>query len=253
MRLICTRVLIAALAAVTLVAIGYASQPLAQAGGGPTIRVSPSFQNVQVGQNVNVNINVQNAPIFASYEFHLAFDPSVLEFVSVTGGGNMLASGGRDPFCLGPQADDLANAIVSYGCASSGGSGGPSGSGTLATVRFRAVCPGNINLAFVPVGFDLSIAAVSLGTPLGSSIPTLGVGGEVNVNGPSCGSTVLRGDANCNGVVNAVDAALILQIVAGLIGPPTCSANADVNRDGQINAIDAALVLQYIAGLIGRL
>jgi Dockerin type I domain len=55
------------------------------------------------------------------------------------------------------------------------------------------------------------------------------------------------GDANKNGVVNAIDAALVLQGIAGLTDE---WPNTDVNNDGTVNAIDAALLLQFIAGLI---
>jgi len=65
------------------------------------------------------------------------------------------------------------------------------------------------------------------------------------------------GDVNCDGAVNAIDAALVLQQNAGLLGPYfpplPCLQNTDVNGDGQINSIDALLVLQYAAGLIHQL
>jgi alpha-tubulin suppressor-like RCC1 family protein len=61
------------------------------------------------------------------------------------------------------------------------------------------------------------------------------------------------GDADCNGLVNSIDAALVLQSVAGLIVSLLCPENADANEDGTINAIDAALILQYGAGLIDGL
>jgi plastocyanin len=61
----------------------------------------------------------------------------------------------------------------------------------------------------------------------------------------------LVGDANKDGRVNAIDAALVLQYSAGLI--PSINPNADVNHSGQTNAIDAAVILQYAAGLIGYL
>ena len=63
----------------------------------------------------------------------------------------------------------------------------------------------------------------------------------------------LVGDANCDGLVNAVDAALILQYKAGLLGPISCADEADVNEDGSITSIDAALILQFTAGLLGSL
>jgi hypothetical protein len=43
-----------------------------------------------------------------------------------------------------------------------------------------------------------------------------------------------------------------LQTAASLTIPP-CIRPSDVNNDGRISAIDAALILQYIAGLISGL
>lgn len=63
----------------------------------------------------------------------------------------------------------------------------------------------------------------------------------------------MPGDVNCNGNVNSIDAALVLQYVAGLLDSLPCDQNADVNEDGSVNSIDAALILQFVAGLIGGL
>ena len=61
---------------------------------------------------------------------------------------------------------------------------------------------------------------------------------------------MLIGDPNGDGVVNSIDALLILQFNAGLVGS---LANADANHDGMVNSLDAALVLQFAAGLIPSL
>ena len=61
------------------------------------------------------------------------------------------------------------------------------------------------------------------------------------------------GDANCDGSVNAIDAALVLQFNAGLLGSLPCEDAADVNGDGDITSVDAALILQFTAGLLGSL
>jgi len=61
------------------------------------------------------------------------------------------------------------------------------------------------------------------------------------------------GDVNCGGTVDAIDAALVLQLGAGLLGSLACKDNADANEDGTINSIDAALILQFTAGLLPSL
>jgi len=78
-------------------------------------------------------------------------------------------------------------------------------------------------------------------TPAPSSSPT-----------PTSTPEALVGDVNCDGVVNAIDATLVLQLSAGLIATLPC-AGGDVNGDGQVNAIDAQLILQHVAGLISAL
>ena len=61
------------------------------------------------------------------------------------------------------------------------------------------------------------------------------------------------GDTNCDGTVNSIDAALILQFGAGLTSSLACQGTADVNGDGSIDAIDASLILQFVAGLLPSL
>ena len=63
----------------------------------------------------------------------------------------------------------------------------------------------------------------------------------------------LIGDVDCSGEINAIDAAFLLQFVAGLIMDLPCPENADANEDGSTDTIDAALILQFSAGLLGML
>lgn len=71
---------------------------------------------------------------------------------------------------------------------------------------------------------------------------------------PYTWSTVVTfGDVSCDGAADSVDAALVLQLEAGLIALLTCIGNADVNGDGRTNALDAALILQFTAGLLNVL
>lgn len=70
--------------------------------------------------------------------------------------------------------------------------------------------------------------------------------------GGTPGAAAPVGDVDCSGSVDAVDAALILQKIAGIGGVP-CAVSADANVDGYLDVIDAALILQFDAALIPRL
>jgi hypothetical protein len=59
----------------------------------------------------------------------------------------------------------------------------------------------------------------------------------------------VRGDVNCDGRCDAVDAALILQFDARLILSLPCQPNGDVDGNGRIDAVDASLLQQHVAGL----
>ncbi len=61
------------------------------------------------------------------------------------------------------------------------------------------------------------------------------------------------GDANDNGAVDSIDAALILQFSAGLLDSLAGGESADADQNGSIDSIDAALVLQFVAGLLASL
>jgi hypothetical protein len=90
-------------------------------------------------------------------------------------------------------------------------------------------------------------AAGATVTPGPSTTPT-----ATSLFTPTPSPTSALGDANCDGRVNAIDAALVLQLSAGLIAELPCSGG-DVNGDGGVDAIDALLILQYVAGLIATL
>lgn len=67
----------------------------------------------------------------------------------------------------------------------------------------------------------------------------------------SLASNDLLGDVNEDGNVTAVDARLILQVVAGILEETEqIKVDGDVNNDGKITAVDARVVLQVVAGII---
>jgi len=63
----------------------------------------------------------------------------------------------------------------------------------------------------------------------------------------------LVGDVNCSGDVTSIDAVLVLQFSASLLGELECQDEADTNVDGSVDAIDATLILQLVAGFFDSL
>ena len=61
--------------------------------------------------------------------------------------------------------------------------------------------------------------------------------------------TIPSGDANCDGAVSSTDAVLVLLLEAALIQSLPCEGRADVYVDGEIDSRDAAVILQIVAGL----
>lgn len=64
------------------------------------------------------------------------------------------------------------------------------------------------------------------------------------------GTDAATGDTNCDGALNSIDAALVLQRVARLVNRVGCEDAADVNCDGDLTSSDAAIILQHSAALI---
>lgn len=98
------------------------------------------------------------------------------------------------------------------------------------------------------VSYLAPIPATATPTSDATDTPTTSPAPETPTPTPSPGGE--PGDANCDGITNSIDAALVLQSVAGLIGDVACPHLADVDNDGDVDAIDAAIILQIDAGLI---
>ncbi|MFC2031945.1 dockerin type I repeat-containing protein [Chloroflexota bacterium] len=56
----------------------------------------------------------------------------------------------------------------------------------------------------------------------------------------------MLGDANDDGVINAIDITKVERIIAGL---DTETGEADANQDGNVNTLDITKVERIIAGL----
>ena len=78
-------------------------------------------------------------------------------------------------------------------------------------------------------------------------------GDEIFLRGTDPLRAELLGDVNCDYDVTSIDAALILQLTAGVVSFLFCQESGDVDWDGDTTSVDAALILQFTAGLIPSL
>jgi hypothetical protein len=117
------------------------------------------------------------------------------------------------------------------------------GTQTLATLRFRCDDEGATALAITAVEF----ADATSGAP--QPIDVNVQHGSINCM-PAGATSNVRGDANCDGQVNSIDALIVLQFVARLRSSVPCPDLADYDHNGQLTSVDASLILQDDAGLI---
>jgi len=97
--------------------------------------------------------------------------------------------------------------------------------------------------------FAPSSGAYAVEVYLFQNPPANGNGYTLEITSPAQPPTPL-GDVNCDSLINSVDAALVLQLTAGLLSTLPCQTAADVNDDGNADSRDAAVILQFDAGLI---
>ena len=81
-------------------------------------------------------------------------------------------------------------------------------------------------------------------TPTYTPTPTL-----TATPSPTPTPTGPAGDVNCDRIVTAIDATLVLQFNAALLRSLPCEAGSDLNNDGRVDANDALLILWLVSGL----
>ena len=180
----------------------------------PTVRISPSpYVLPDVGDNLNVKLNILGVQDVAGYQATVHFDPTALRYVE-SANGTYLPSGS----VFVPPVVSTNQVIVAATTLSEDSDG----DGTLATLTFEVLAkkPSKITLS------DVAVMRRDL-----TSIPIVTQGADIVV------STQQVLDVNGDGVVNIQD----LIIVATHFGQEGYS-QADVNRDNIVDIKDLLLV-----------
>ncbi|MFQ5526018.1 MAG: secretin N-terminal domain-containing protein [Thermoanaerobaculia bacterium] len=118
-------------------------EPLTQ---GVRVALFPVVVNPRVGEFFRVEVVAQAADEVAHLPMTISYDPEVLEFDRIAAGDFL---GPLDEVELVASSSRPGRIVV--GASRLGRGAGVSGSGALATVRFRALRPGETELAFVRV------------------------------------------------------------------------------------------------------
>ena len=166
------------LCAVTLVSFALAGIHPSGAQAAPII--SAPFVTVAVGDLVTIPISITDAVDLTLWQFHLAFDPAIVQAGAVTEGTFMSDFGVT---FFGPGVADNTSGLISLVSGSYVDFAPfPSGSGVLAEIAFVALSPGVSPLVFSNVflnlsdqGFEIADGAITVtGDPGPQPVPEPG-------------------------------------------------------------------------------
>jgi hypothetical protein len=171
-----------------------------------------------------VRLDVENVTDLSAANYEITFNPTVLEFAQVDEG--MINGTVLDVFA---NESTPGTVIVAQGPFASA----VSGTGYLAELKFNAIgAPGSTSA--------ISASNETLPDSLATSIPSSWTDDLVTI------VSVLSGDANLDGTVNALDVTKIKRMIVRL---DTVDGGADANGDGSVNALDLTKTKRIIVGL----
>jgi hypothetical protein len=209
------------IAALTLVSHAFA--------GSPTLNIG--HVTMLPGENVQMHLQTTDvgSPGLGAWQIDIDYNPDIVTPLACTAGPASVCNVNYGP-----------GTVRVVGAASNGRRGDV----TLSTVQFRCDHVGATALAITAMEFHDATSGAP--QPINVNIEH----GSINCLSPEPPQSTLNGDANCDGLVNSIDALIVLQYVAALRSSVPCPNLADYNHDGRISAVDAALILQRDAGLI---
>jgi hypothetical protein len=201
-----------------------------------TLQVSPAEPEVTVSidapdevdpdSDFTANVNISEVVNFDACNYDISFDASVLRLDDVTSG---LIDSTPIPVDVANEVSPGTWTVVQ----NVSGLAGASGSGYLAVLHFYVTGSGGDTS-------PISLSNGMLANNLAEEIVATWVGDSVNI------TSMLPGDANGDGNINAIDITKVERIISGL---DTGTPGADANQDGNINALDITKIELIIGGL----
>jgi hypothetical protein len=149
-----------------------------------------------MGYDFDVDVVIENTANLGAFQFDLTYDGTCIEATGATV-GPFLGSTGRSVVPVGPS---FGAGVITFGASSYGSASGPSGTGVLATITFRAgdhQCCSDLHLQNV-------ILTNTDGSPRCASL----FDDRVCTNDP-CPRRNCPEDLNCDGVINIIDIQMV--------------------------------------------
>jgi hypothetical protein len=125
--------------------------------GNAVVAVVPAELTVEPGATFTIEVTIRDVSDLGSYEFVLAYDPTVVQTRELVSGGFVEGSD-RATIALGPDIDNEAGRVT-YGIASFGDLPGVAGSGTLAVITLEALADGVSRLELIDSELQIFDAA----------------------------------------------------------------------------------------------
>lgn len=119
--------------------------PLTQAAGQPRLRLNADRLDVVAGQEIAVQLWVEEATPVYGAEAHLAFDPTLLTVLALNHGDFFTANPAKEAFVLQNKADNKAGTI-DYALALLNPAPSVEGDGLLLTIIFQAKAAGQATI-----------------------------------------------------------------------------------------------------------
>ena len=196
----------------------------------PGVGYTFSKTPIHTGDTFTLDIRAETVFDMAGWQFDIAFDPNILEAISVSE-GNFLKTGGTTFFQTG-SIDNVVGKITGLSAARLS-TQGVTGTGVILQVRFKAKSGGETKLALQ--NFEFGAVTGDL-IPAGPHQIRIAVEGQL-----------ATGDVNRDGRVSILDLILIAQQLGKRV--PANSA-VDLNRDGVVSILDLILAAQGLGKTI---
>ncbi len=192
----------------------------------PSIGYTFSKTPIYIDDTFTLDISAETVFDMAGWQFDIAFDPAILEAISVSE-GNFLKTGGTT-FFQGGSIDNVAGKITGLSAARLS-TQGVTGTGVILQVKFKAKSGGETELVLQNFEF---------GATTGTAIPAGPHQVRIVVEGQ-----LASGDVNRDGRVSILDLILIAQQLGRRV---SAGSPVDLNRDGAVSILDLILAAQAI-------